>query len=328
MLIVRGARIDPLDGWGGEEAITEVIEALATADVHATIATVSSPRDFAELRIPRLVALPNSRRFRDDLGRTHCLQELLRRRGIPFVGSGPAGHAARSKLHMKNILTENNLPTPHWKIVHDGDIEDAGTGMRFPVVVKPESGSESVGVTRVADPSVLSAELKTMAARGSLPVIVEEWVHHIEFTVAVIGNGPERQGFPMEVALPPGEGFLSADVKLHMLAQTPVPVTDEHTRHRLADLAIATCVSLQIEDMARVDILGDESGELYVIDVNTLPGLRRAVQHISYFPFCLRYGRGLDYPETILAMVGVALRRYRITMPPAIHAVCQKLLGG
>ena len=132
----------------------------------------------------------------------------------------------------------------------------------------------------------------------------------------------------MEVVLPDVEGFLSADVKLHMLAQTPAPVTDDHTRRRLGDLAIATCVALRIEDIARVDILEDESGEMYVIDVNTLPGLRRAAPHISYFPFCLHYGRRLDYMESILALVGVSLQRHEIAMPPAIRAVCQKLRGG
>lgn len=328
VLVVRGARIDPLDGWGGEEVIADVIEALATAGVRATTTYVSSARDVTELRAPRLIALPNSRRFRDDLGRTHCLQELLRQRGIPFLGSGPEGHAARSKLHMKNVLVDNELPTPRWTLVRDGDSEDIGTGMKFPVVVKPESGSESVGVIRVNERSALGAELRAMSERGSLPALVEEWVYHREFTVAVIGNGPERQGFPMEVIMPEGEGFLSADVKLHMLAQTPAPVTDDHTRRCLEELAIATCVALRIEDMARVDILEDESGGMYVIDVNTLPGLRHAVKHISYFPFCLRYGRGFNYTESILALVGVSLQRYGITMPRAIRAVYQQLLGG
>jgi D-alanine-D-alanine ligase len=325
VLIVRGARVDPIDGWGGEDVADQVLGVLRDAGLDGAIASVSSPRDVGELTAPRLVTLPSSRSFVDERGERHSLQRLLHRRGLPFVGSTAEGHAARSKSHMKRVLAEHGLPTPRWTLVED--LERIDVGLRFPLVVKPEGASESVGVSRVDDAQGLEATLRALALDGSLPALVEEWALQREFTVAVVGNGSERRGFPMEVMLPQGEQFLSADVKLHTLAQTPAAVADESVRHRLAELAIRTCDAFGILDMARVDILEDAAGRLVVIDVNTFPGLRQTTEHISYFPFCLRYGCGFDYAQSVLAIFAASLRRHGMQLPAAIADVSERLLA-
>jgi D-Ala-D-Ala ligase-like protein len=217
VLIVRGARVDPIDGWGGEDVADQVLGVLRDAGLGGAIASVCTPRDVAELTTRRLVTLPSSRSFVDERGKRHSLQRLLSRRGLPFVGSTAEGHAARRKSHMKRVLAEHGLPTPRWTLVDD--LERIDVGLRFPLVVKPEGASESVGVSRVDDAQELDATLRALALDGSLPALVEEWALQREFTVAVVGNGSERRGFPMEVMLPQGEQFLSADVKLHTLAQ-------------------------------------------------------------------------------------------------------------
>lgn len=326
VLVVRGERVDPIDGWGGEDVIDAVVAVLRTAGVRAATASVGTPRDVGELVAPRLITMPNSRRFGDAHGEQHSLPALLERRGLPYVGSSAEGHAARSKSHMKLVLEDHGIATPRWTLVEDpGRVDTAA--LRFPAVVKPEGASESLGVVRIADARELEAKLRALALADSLPALVEEWALQREFTVAVVGNGPERRGFPMQVRFPAGESFLTEDVKRHRLLHTPITVADEPVRRHLEELAVETTEAFGILDMARIDILEDATGRLAVIDVNTFPGLRQTSEHISYFPFCLRFGLGLDYAQSILAIVAAALRRYGLELPPAIRAVSDRLLG-
>lgn len=153
-------------------------------------------------------------------------------------------------------------------------------------------------------------------------MIAEEWARAREFTVAVIGNGPQRRGFPVARVLSERDLFLTSVAKERGEATTS-PVVDAALRKRLEDLAVAAANALQLADLGRVDILEDAEGHLFAIDVNTLPVLHFA----SPYAACLHHGYGAGYGDAILAVIAVAALRHGMTSPPAMQTAHAQMLA-
>jgi D-alanine-D-alanine ligase len=323
VVVVLAPRTSDLETWGDADVVRDVRDVLADTGVRCMEVVVDSPTSVDALAPPNLLAFPNARHFHGADGSCGSIPGLLKARGIPFLGSDAEGHAARSKTHMKAVLARHGLPTPHWALIMEDTLEGDVSELRFPLIVKPDDSSESVGVVRVDD----LAMLRQLRLSGDGPTIAEEWVRAREFTVAVIGNDVQRRAFPLEVVVPEQDRFLTAEIKQHTLAGTTTPVVDVVLSERLEDLAIAVAAALRIDDWCRVDILKDADGNLYVIDVNTLPGLRRQRKRVSYFPLCLQYAYSAGFADTILALVAVGLLRHGIALPPAVQAAHTKMLS-
>jgi cysteine desulfurase / selenocysteine lyase len=311
-----------LENWGDADVVGDVRDVLEDAGVRCSEVIVDSPADVDALAAPNVLAFPNARRLRDEAG-AGSIPELLAARGIALIGADARGHAARSKIHMKQVLERHGLPTPRWALLACDTLATDVAKLRFPLIVKPDAGSESVGVVRVDDRDAL----ERLAVCDDEPPLVEEWIRAHEFTVAVIGNGPERRGFPLEVVVPDNALFLTADVKQRSLLGTTQPVSDPTLTAQLEELAIAVAAALGIADWCRVDVLQDADGFLHTIDVNTLPGLRRQHQRVSYYPLCLQYACGADFAATLLALIAVSLRRHTMPLPHAVRAAHEKLFA-
>src|SRR5262249_47079394 len=136
-----------------------------------------------------------------------------------------------------------------------------------------------------------------------------------EFTVAVLGNDANRGIFPLELAVPDGYAFLTNEVKERLIGKTVRGCPDSLSTKQLQTLIHAACTALPIFDWARLDVLQDETGDFFIIDINPLPGLRFDPFHPSYFPLCLYHHLGFSYDDTIIALVGVSLKRWGLRIP-------------
>jgi len=86
----------------------------------------------------------------------------------------------------------------------------------------------------------------------------------------------------------------------------PAPLPPEMTE-RVRDLAVRAYVAIDCTGMARADfLLSGETGELYVSELNTIPGFTA----ISMYPK-LWEASGIPYPELIDRLIELALERYR-----------------
>jgi len=84
----------------------------------------------------------------------------------------------------------------------------------------------------------------------------------------------------------------------------PAPIPPE-TAQRVRDAAVAAFKAVDAAGLARVDFLLDrDSGELYLNEINTLPGFT----DISMYPK-LWEAAGLSYPDLIDRLVALALER-------------------
>jgi D-alanine-D-alanine ligase len=76
---------------------------------------------------------------------------------------------------------------------------------------------------------------------------------------------------------------------------------------RVRDLAVRVYEAIDCNGMARADfLLSGETGELYISEVNTIPGFTS----ISMYPK-LWEASGLAYPELIDRLIELALERHR-----------------
>ena len=188
--------------------------------------------------------------------------------GISYTGCGSLPSAlAMNKLVAKRLFVAEGIPTPDFYVV---DQENAGEGPRScPCVVKPINGGSSIGVSIVRDEGEWMAALEE-AFRYESRVLVEEYVEGREFSVGIL----DGEALPV-IEIQPEEGFYDYKNKYQpgrTLEECPADISEELTV-RLQDCALWAAKTLEIDSYGRVDFMVDVYGEVYCLEVNTLPGM-------------------------------------------------------
>jgi len=223
------------------------------------------------------------------------LQGLLEMMHIPYTGSGVLASAlAMDKVKTKQLWAASGLPTPRFSVLHDnsdwqGLIEELGE-----VVVKPAHEGSSIGMSMAADASALRHAYEK-ASQYDTAVIAEQRIRGAEFTVPVIHG----ESFPA-IQLSTSHEFYDYDAKY--LAQDtnylcPAPLTPEKTTE-LAELCLQAFSNLGAEGWGRVDVMQDQQGRFWLLELNTVPGM---TDH-SLVPLSAA-SRGMDFPELVLHII-------------------------
>jgi UDP-N-acetylmuramate--alanine ligase len=198
-------------------------------------------------------------------GRIQAFLDLLE---LPYTGGGPIASAlAMDKQAAKDILSKHNIPVPFGICL--GAHESLPADLPLPAVVKPRSQGSTVGVTFVRSRAELEAALQ-LAWKYDEAALVEEWVEGVELSVPVVGDE----------ALPPVEIVPKSGTYDFAAKYTPgateeiVPArVAEEIQERAKDLALRAHRVLGLLDLSRTDLIVRESGELVVLEVNSLPGM-------------------------------------------------------
>jgi D-alanine-D-alanine ligase len=141
------------------------------------------------------------------------------------------------------------------------------------------------------------------------PALVERYLAGPEFTVGVLGNGPEARAIgALEVSVLDSNdgvyGFLQKEVWVTRVAYTPVG--SAVLRDGLTKLAVKAYHVLECKDAGRVDIRLDEAGNMQLLEVNPLPGLHPT--H-SDLPMMAPYA-GLSYEDMIGEILCHSIKRW------------------
>jgi len=312
--------------WGNASVVESVCRIIESAGLACRSVVVADPDELYYSIRPGELAFPNARYFRSP---RRYLMDLLDEWGIPFVGSTRNGHENITKSVMKNRLRAAGLTTPDYEVLCGTD--DLAKADRFgvPLIVKPDAGSDSLGVLRLDSASTVSRDIEDLASRYGWPILAEEWCRSREFTIALLGNGDQRFAYPVEVVVPPGAYYLTEELKNSGADKTTLPLTDLALRTALTDLAQRAAVALSLQDCARIEILLDAMGRLLIIDVNTLPGLRPPGDaHQSYLLACLQANLCFGQRETVLSILAAALTRLSLPLSPALAAIWTRITEG
>lgn len=251
-------------------------------------------------------------------GEDGTVQGLLELAGIPYVGAGVTASAlGMDKAIFKDLMRAHGLPVVDYLVIKRREWDLDGEGLMdrieerlgYPVFTKPANLGSSVGVRKCRNRQELARGLSE-AARYDRKLLVERAVVQArEIEVSVLGNDDPIASIPGEIV--PSREFYSYAAKYldegenasRLLIPAPIP---PETAKQARELALRAYLAVDCAGMARVDfLLSRETGELYVSEVNTIPGFTA----ISMYPK-LWEATGISYPELIDRLIELALERH------------------
>jgi D-alanine-D-alanine ligase len=203
-------------------------------------------------------------------GEDGVLQGALEALRIPYTGSGVLGSAlSMDKIRTKQVWIASGLPTPEFVVCRPGDdIAAQVAGLGLPVVVKPAHEGSSVGVSRVRSPAELSAAFET-AARHDAEMLVERLIEGDELTVAIL----DGEALPSIRIVPAGEYYDWHAKYVAEDTQYLCPGLDGAAEAELRALALEAFHAAGCSGWGRVDVMRDRAGGLWLLEVNTTPGM-------------------------------------------------------
>ena len=204
-------------------------------------------------------------------GEDGAVQGALELMGMPYTGSGVAASAlGMDKYRCKLIWSALGLPVPEFAVLHeDSDFDAIEAELGLPMFVKPANEGRSVGLVKVKEAGTLKAvydELKHM--RGE--IIAERFIGGGEYSCSVLNN----QALP-SIQIIPATEFYDYEAKYlrdDTVYRCPSDL-NESDEALMRSLAVKAAEAIGAYGCSRVDFLKDETGKLYILEVNTLPGM-------------------------------------------------------
>jgi len=228
------------------------------------------------------------------LGEDGTVQGLLEMMRIPYTGSGVLASAlSMNKVVSRKIFMHNGLPVPQ-HIVLDRrkreNLRESNLPFSLPLVIKPSQEGSSVGVTIVSEGKQIPEALEKAFQYGP-EVLVEEYIKAQEISVAILDDAPLGA-----IEIVPRVQFYSYEAKYtdglaEHIFPAPLPKADYE---RALNLGLKAHLLLGCEGATRVDMLYKETGQVYVLEVNALPGMTA----LSLVPEIAR-GVGIDFPHLV-----------------------------
>jgi D-alanine-D-alanine ligase len=198
-------------------------------------------------------------------GEDGVIQGVLEHLGVPYTGSGVMASAiGMSKVATKLIWSGAGLPTPAFYLAGVAE-QDLG----FPLMVKPAHEGSSIGMRKVDNADQL-ADAVAEAARYDSEVLVERWIQGAEFTVAVLGD----EALP-PIRLETPNRFYDYEAKYQADSTRYICPCglDADKEAELRQLAKTAFQVVGCRGWGRVDVMQDQQGNFFLLEVNTVPGM-------------------------------------------------------
>lgn len=212
-----------------------------------------------------------------EYGEDGTIQEILRDLDMPYTWSDVmASSLAMNKPLSYRAFRANGMDTPEAKIVnrHNFHAVDYDT-FELPAIVKPADRGSSVGMSLVRRLKDIEDALHK-ALTYSKVAMVEKYIPGREFTCGVLDDGMGNI-FPLPVTeiIPKTSNFFDYNAKYIVGASheiTPANLSEEE-RGRLQATAVMAHRAVGASGASRTDMIMGEDGKLYVLEVNTIPGM-------------------------------------------------------
>lgn len=242
-------------------------------------------------------------------GEDGTIQGLLKLMNLPFVGpSVLASAVGMDKDVCKRLLQQAKIPIAKFISFRIGEIiefKKVKTKLGLPLFIKPANLGSSIGISKVKNEEEFDRGVKE-AFEYDNKILIEEFIKGREIECAVLGNENPIASVPGEVI--PTHEFYSYDAKyldengavLKIPADLPKLLTK-----KIQDLAVKTYKTLCAEGMSRVDMFLTEKGQVYINEINTIPGFTK----ISMYPKLFE-ASGISYSDLLDKLIILALERF------------------
>ncbi|MDH5511193.1 MAG: ATP-grasp domain-containing protein [Nitrospinota bacterium] len=240
---------------------------------------------------------------------------ILEMVGVPYVGSGPLAHSlCLDKVVTKMILRQHGLPTPDFAVLQGPGFEMPE--LEYPLIVKPKNEAVSFGIRIVNNDQEMREAADVIFREYSQPVLVEQYIEGKEVNVGLLGNSPPEAMVPVELRFE-GEGpnIYTYEDKTRKSGReirlVCPPDLNPEIVAKAQELASNAFSALGCYDCARVDMRLDNEGNLFILEINSLPSLG---EHGSYVEAASHMG--MDFPALVNRLIDVASTRYFGTPAP------------
>ena len=246
-------------------------------------------------------------------GEDGTIQGFFELCGKPFVGPGVLGSAiAMDKDICKILLMDAGMNVAPWVTLqrhHEFEIGPIIEEFGLPLFVKPACQGSSIGITRVNAEEDLRAAIEC-AFQYDTKVLVEQGIEGRELECSVLGNKEQVATSVCGEVIPQGEHkFYDYEAKYldtdGALTRVPAELTDEQLE-RLRRVAEDAFLALQLEGMSRVDFFLTEDDQIFVNEVNTIPGFTS----ISMYPKMWQ-ASGVEYSDLLDGLIHLAHQRWQ-----------------
>ena len=261
-----------MGGWSAEREVSlvsgeAVLRGLQEAGVDAH--GVDMGRDVVEVlrqgRYDRVFNVVHGRGGED--GQLQGLLEVLR---LPYTGSGVLGSAlTMDKYRTKQVWQACGLPTPSFVLLQQESDLARAAELGFPLMVKAALEGSSIGVYRVEDPAALK-EAWGRASDCDSHVMAEQCIQGSEYTASVLGS----EVLPL-IRLESPNAFYDYEAKYNSdETRYLIPCgLQAGFEQRLQALCLEAFEAVDASGWGRVDLMLDQAGDPWLIEVNTVPGM-------------------------------------------------------
>ena len=249
-------------------------------------------------------------------GEDGTVQELLEIAGVPYTGSGvSACIRSADKVLAKHAMRDAGLPTPDFYAFNETAFKELGAAgalpeiaerLEFPIVVKPAGQGSALGIKFARTPGDVPTALVSAFSYDS-KVLLERHVPGRDLAVSVVELEDGPTALPVVEALPRGEDFYDFEARYEIGGSEFVCPADlpGDGAQRAQAVALEVYALLGCAGFARVDLMREEpSGELFVLEVNSVPGLTET----SLLPQAAE-AHGLGFDALIAQVLDLALAR-------------------
>jgi D-alanine-D-alanine ligase len=245
-------------------------------------------------------------------GEDGSVQGLFELANLPYTSCGLIGSAVgMDKIVMKEVFKSMGLNVlesvyccrSEWYKNRDAVIEHAET-LSYPLIVKPANLGSSIGITKAKNREELAAAIDVAAGYDRRILIERALTKPTEINCACIGYNGEAAVSLCEQPLS-WELFMNSDDMLDfnkkylqkggkgmesLSRRIPAPIGEALTE-KIQNWTLQIFSMLECKGVVRVDYMIDGEGNLYVNEINTIPG---SLAFYLFEPMGLGFGQLVD----------------------------------
>ena len=233
------------------------------------------------------------------------IQSELEKRGLSFLGSGSlSSENCFDKWKARTILEKAGIKMPAAVHVTKDSFNEQKLA-KNPYVLKILHGGSSIGTLIVRNPAEVEQSKINEIFNMEKTAVLEELIAGTEITVPML----DQLALPVIEIIPPPEQEFDYENKYNGATQELLPPKNVSADIQMKAQKITEHVhrTMNCRHLSRTDFMLDREGNLYVLEINTMPGMTDQ----SLYPKAAKVA-GMEMPALVTKFVEMVKHDYNL----------------